>query len=136
MLSYQGKFIHRRCNKMHHSLRHPDGENSSIWKPAVFASNVLGNYVACKELFCTEINVYSLLCFKSLTCYIGILSNCYSSVWVQGFSLFVLGQLFCLFGVFLTKKNPKPTKNLKPKQGLLTLKSELLFKGVGLSNTL
>lgn len=35
------------ASKMHHSLRHPDGENSSIWKPAVFASSILGNYVAC-----------------------------------------------------------------------------------------
>lgn len=97
------------ASKMNHSLRHPDGENSSVWKPAVFASNVLGNCVASKELFHIEMNVYSLLCFKILTCYIEILSNFYSSVWVWGFSLFVLGRLFCLFGFFLTKKN-KPTK--------------------------
>lgn len=80
------------ASKMHHSLRHPDGENFGVWKPATFPSNILGNYVACKEFFCTEMNVYKLLCFKSLPCYVGVLSIYYSSVWVWGF--------LCLFWVW------------------------------------
>jgi len=30
-------------SKMHHCSTLLDGENSGVWKPAAFASNVLGN---------------------------------------------------------------------------------------------
>lgn len=33
------------ASRMHHCLRLPDGENSSVWKPAAFASNILGKFM-------------------------------------------------------------------------------------------
>lgn len=33
------------ASKMHHCLRLPDGENTSVSKPAAFASNILGKFM-------------------------------------------------------------------------------------------
>lgn len=60
----KGSLFIEDASKMHHSLRHPDGENSSVWKPAVFALNILGDYVV--------VNNYSVLKLMATIFFISI----------------------------------------------------------------
>lgn len=42
---FKGSLFVKDASKRHCCLRLPDGENSSVWKPAAFASNILGKFM-------------------------------------------------------------------------------------------
>lgn len=41
----KGSLFMKDASKRHHCSRLPDGENSSVWKPAAFASSILGKFM-------------------------------------------------------------------------------------------